>query len=74
MAALIWLVLIDLTSCDVVNRTAPRGTKITPITMKAGMTVFAVITGCHAGSLCCLNAESEKKKIHKFYCLRQSVK
>jgi len=31
---------------------------ITPRTKKAGMTVLAVMTGCHAGNLCCLKAES----------------
>ena len=42
------------------KRTAPSGTNITPITKKVGITLFAVITGCHAGSLCCLNAVSIK--------------
>ena len=50
----------SLTLFDVSKRTAPSGTNITPITKKVGITLFAVITGCHAGSLCCLNAVSIK--------------
>lgn len=51
-----------LTLLEVSKSTAPRGTNITPRTKKVGITLFAVITGCHAGSLCCLKAVSVKIK------------
>ena len=34
--------------------------KATPMQKKAGKTVPAVRTGCHAGNLCCLNGVSTK--------------
>jgi len=46
----------------VVNRTAPMGTNIMPMMKNVGMTDLAVITGCHAGNLCCLKAVSLKKR------------
>ena len=38
----------------------PIGIKATPMTKKVGKTVPAVNIGCHAGSLCCLNALSKE--------------
>jgi len=38
------------------------GTNIMPMMKNVGMTDLAVITGCHAGNLCCLKAVSLKKR------------
>lgn len=37
----------------------PTGMNAMPITKNVGRTVPAVSMGCHAGSLCCLKAESK---------------
>ena len=40
----------------------PTGINAIPIMKNVGKTVPAVNTGCHAGNLCCLNAESKMRK------------
>ena len=40
---------------------APMGAKIMPMMKRVGRTVLGVSIGCHALSLCCLNAVSTSR-------------
>lgn len=51
-----------LTVSEKYRRPMPTGMKAIPITKKVGSTVPAVRIGCHAGSLCCLNALSARQR------------
>lgn len=49
-----------LTSSEKCKSPIPIGIKAIPITKNVGKTVPAVSTGCQAGNLCCLKAESKE--------------
>lgn len=50
---------MKLTSSEKYSKPIPTGINAIPITKKVGRTVPAVSIGCHAGSRCCLNADSK---------------
>jgi len=52
---------LSLTPFDVTSKPTPSGMKTMPTAMKIGITVPAVIIGCHALNFCCLNRVSKNK-------------
>jgi len=54
------------------RKATPSGMKATPMANMNGSTLVAVMTGCHAGNVCCLNFVSRTQTTHLYYMNKMS--